>query len=57
MRKFIKIAKQPDIQDRRKRVEVLRTLSKDFNELYLTQAEKLHHITTRNKRTREKPNW
>ena len=49
--------KQPDIQDLRKRVEVLRTLSKDFNELYLTQAEKLHYITTRNKRTREKPNW
>ena len=51
--KFIKVAKQPDIRDLRKRMQILRTLSKGLHELYQTQAEKLHHITTGKKRTTE----
>ena len=51
--KFIKVVKQSDIRDLRKRMQILRTLSKDLHELYLAQAEKLHHITTRKKRTTE----
>ena len=51
--KFIKVATHPEIRVLRKPKQVLQTLSKDLHELYLTQAEKLHHITTRKKRTTE----
>ena len=51
--KFVKVAKQPDIRDLRKRMQILRPLSKDLHELCLTQAGKLHHITTRKKRRTE----
>ena len=34
-------------------MQILRPLSKDLDELYLTQAEKLHHITSLKKRTTE----
>ena len=48
--KFVKVAKQPDL---RKRMQILRPLSKDLHELCLTQAGKLHHITTHKKRRTE----
>ena len=51
--KFIKVATHPEIPDLRKPKQVLQTLSKDLHKLYLTQAEKLHHISTRKKRTIE----
>ena len=52
--KFIKVVTHPEIPDLRKPKQVLQTLSKDLYKLYLTQAEKLHHISTRKKRTTEK---
>ena len=34
-------------------MQILRPLSKDLDELYLTLAEKLHHVTSLKKRTTE----
>ena len=57
--KFVKVAKDLDIRLLREKMRVLNYLSNELNDLYLSYAKQLDHITTRrdqSKRQRQKAN-
>ena len=45
--KFVKVAKDPDIRLLREKMRVANCLSNELNNLYLSYAKQLDHITTR----------